>query len=173
MIGSEFRIQAKDKTGKAVQRFVTASSMANAREKAKTFTTSLGWTIVSIKKKKKFYYRVRRGTSFFDGYQYAYARDEVTSALKSLNFEVKVVRRQFDFQAAAPASELVSFIGSSARLLEQKLPYNEILQIMSTNVRNKHLRNALRQRAALRGEHAHLCVPLPPDYLCERHEAVP
>jgi type IV pilus assembly protein PilC len=45
---------------------------------------------------------------------------------------------------AASSEEVVTFIGTSAKLLEQKLPYNEILQIMSGHVRDKNLRSALK-----------------------------
>lgn len=144
MKGSEYRISAIGRNGKPVQRVVYAQSFFAAREKGKEFGRTLGLTSISIRKKKNFSYRVRRGNSIIDGVQSAYSKSEVTSALKQLGFEVRFVRRQFDIQFQAPASEIVSFIGTSARLLEQKLPYHEILQIMANNVRNKQLKGAIR-----------------------------
>lgn len=144
MRGTEYRVQAVNKSGKPVQRVIYASSFLAAREKANEFAKSLGLTNISIRKKKNFAYRVRRGNSIIDGIQSAYSKSEVVGALKQLGFEVKFVRRHLDIQFQAPASELVSFIGTSARLLEQKLPYHEILQIMAGNVRNKQLKAAIR-----------------------------
>ncbi|MBI3005404.1 MAG: type II secretion system F family protein [Ignavibacteriales bacterium] len=144
MRGTEYRIQAVNKSGKPVQRVIFASSFLGAREKANEFARSLGLSRISIRKKKNFSYRVRRGNNIIDGVQSAYSKSEVVSALKQLGFEVRFVRRHFDIQFEAPANELVSFIGTSARLLEQKMPYHEILQIMSGNVRNKQLKGAIR-----------------------------
>lgn len=123
---------------------MNASSYFAAREKANTLAQAQGWKIQSIHGKKTYSYRVRRGNNVLDGTQSAFTRDEVVTALKNLGFEVKFVRKQYDLQFQAPTGELVSFIGTSARLLEQKLPYNEILQVMVNNVRNKNLKGALR-----------------------------
>ncbi len=144
MRGTEYRIQAVNKSGKPVQRVIYASSFLGAREKANEFAKSLGLTKISIRKKKNFIYRVRRGNNIIDGVQSAYSKSEVVAALKQLGFEVRFVRRHFDIQFEAPANELVSFIGTSARLLEQKMPYHEILQVMAGNVRNKQLKGAIR-----------------------------
>lgn len=144
MKGIEYRILLKDRNGRTGHRFVNASSYFNAREKANTLAQAQGWKIQAIHGKKTYSYRVRRGNNVLDGTQSAFTKDEVVTALKNLGFDVKFVRKQYDLQFQAPTGELVSFIGTSARLLEQKLPYNEILQVMVNNVRNKNLKSALR-----------------------------
>ncbi len=144
MRGIEYRVVLKDRNGKTGQRFVTAPSYLAARERAKAMSVSQGWQVLSIHARKEYSYRVRRGENTVEGVQSAFSRDEVISALRNLGFEVRTVRRHYNFQFQAPGSELVSFIATSARLLEQKLPFNEILQIMATNVRNKNLKSALR-----------------------------
>jgi type IV pilus assembly protein PilC len=105
---------------------------------------SSGWKKVSVEAKKSYSYRVLRGSSQIDGVQSAYSRAEVTAALEKLGFTVKSVRRFYDIRFAASSEEIVTFIGTSAKLLEQRLPYNEILQIMSGHVRDKNLRSALK-----------------------------
>lgn len=141
---SEFRVDAKDKNGKPVQFYVMATNNGEARKKAKTQTGLRGGSVVAIRKKKTYVYRVKRGTKIVDGFQNAYSRDEVVKALESLRFDVRSVRRVYDFKGRAPITEVVSFVATSARLLEQKLPYAEVLQIMSTNVQNRYLRGALK-----------------------------
>ena len=142
--GIEYRIQGRDRTGKPVQGYLVATSTFAARKKAKSIAKAQQWSIISVRRKKNYAYKVRRGTRVIEGLQSAYSRQEVVAALKRLGFEVRSVRWYLDFRLRASSSELVTFIGVSAKLLEQKLPYNEILQIMSTNVRDKYLRGALR-----------------------------
>jgi len=141
---SEYRIQATDQSGRPIQRFITATSLFAARDRAKSLAKTHGWKLSSVRKKKSYTYRVKRGPSIIDGVQNAYSREEVTAALKKLGFEVRKVRRFYDIKMAASSDEIVSFIGTSAKLLEQKLPYNEILHIMAANVRDKNLRGALK-----------------------------
>ncbi|HWP82419.1 MAG TPA: type II secretion system F family protein [Bacteroidota bacterium] len=142
---TEFRIQGKDPSGKVVQGFVTATSYLEARRKAKSLAHARNLTLQSIRKKKNFAYRVRRGDKLIDGLQSAYSRSEVVSALKKLGFEVRYVRRHWDLRGKADSNEIVSFVATSAKLLEQKIPYNEVLRILSGNVKDKNLRGALRE----------------------------
>ncbi len=141
---SEFRIDARDRTGKAIQYFLMASTTREARKKAKQQTRSRGGSVLGVHKKKTYVYRVKRGSRYVDGFQNAYSRDEVIRALESLRFDVQSVRRVFDYKGRAPINEIVSFVGTSARLLEQKIAYAEVLQIMSTNVKNRYLRGAIK-----------------------------
>jgi type IV pilus assembly protein PilC len=118
--------------------------MLAARKRASALAKTYGWKKLSVSKKKSYSYRVLRGGSQIDGVQSAYSKQEVVSALEKLGFSVKKVNRFYDVRFAAAPDEVVMFIGTSAKLLEQKLPYNEILQIMAGHVRDKNLRGALR-----------------------------
>jgi type IV pilus assembly protein PilC len=144
MRGRDYRIDAKDRSGRPVSRYVTAYSYFAARGKANSLAKTQGWTITSVRRKKTFLYRVRRGASVLEGTQTAFSREEVIEAFKRLGYEVVSVRREFEFSSRASMSELVSFISTSAKLLEQKMPFHEILIIMSNNVRDKNLKRALR-----------------------------
>ncbi|MFH0991269.1 MAG: type II secretion system F family protein [bacterium] len=141
---SEYRIQATDQSGRTLQRFITATSLFAARDRAKSLAKTNGWIVNSIKRKRIYTYKVRRGANTIEGTQSAYSREEVTSALKKLGFEIKSVRRFYDIKFAASSQEIVTFIGTSAKLLEQKIPYNEILHIMAGNVRDRQLKGALK-----------------------------
>lgn len=141
---SEYRIQAIDQSGKPIQRFITSTSIHAARAKAKSLTKAYGWSRISVRRKKAYSYRVLRGATPIDGIQSAYSREEVVSALEKLGFKVQNVHRYYDIRFSASPEEIVTFIGTSAKLLEQKLPYNEILHIMAGNVRDKNLKSALK-----------------------------
>lgn len=144
LAGTEYRIQARDTSGRVVQRFIYATSYLQARKKAKTICELNKSTLVSLKKKRTYNYSVRRGNKEITGVQSAYSRQEVISALERLGFRVRFVRLAFDFKMAAASGEVVSFIATSAKLLEQKMPYTEVLRIMSNNVRDSYLKQALR-----------------------------
>jgi type IV pilus assembly protein PilC len=96
------------------------------------------------RKKKVYRYSVKKGSKTIEGYQNAYTIDEVKRNLIRLGFEIKYVRRHYEFQLQASTSEIVSFVVTSARLLEQKLPYSEVLQIMANNTKDRNLKGALR-----------------------------
>ncbi len=96
------------------------------------------------KKKKVYHYSVKKGAKTIEGYQNASSVDEVRRNLARLGFEIKFVRRHYEFQLKASSNEIVSFVSTSARLLEQKLPYSEVLQIMANNTKDKYLKGALR-----------------------------
>ncbi len=96
------------------------------------------------KRKKVYRYSVRKGTKTIEGFQNGYSSDEVKRNLIRLGFDIKYVRRHYEFQLQASSSEIVSFVVTSARLLEQKLPYSEVLQIMANNTKDKYLKGALR-----------------------------
>ena len=94
--------------------------------------------------KKVFRYSVKKGTKVIEGFQNANSADEVRRNLAKLGFEIKYVRRHYELQMRASSSEIVSFVVTSSRLLEQKLPYSEVLQIMANNTKDKYLKGALR-----------------------------
>ena len=141
---STFQIVAKDRLGRSTMTYISATSLQEAKKRAKAHPKLRDATIVSVRKKKTFAYRVEHGGKTIDGYQNAYTKQEVVAALERIGSKVKYVRRQLEFRLRAASNEIVSFIGTSARLMEQKLPYNEVLQLMATNVKDQNLKGALR-----------------------------
>ena len=139
-----YQIIAKEASGKPVQGFITAGSTSEARRRAKLHPRFRDTTLVTVRRKKNFAYRVRHGTKTIDGFQTAYTRQEVVAALERIGFDVRWVRRHYELRFRAASNEIVSFVGTSARLLEQKLPYAEVLQVMVNSVKDKNMKVALR-----------------------------
>jgi type IV pilus assembly protein PilC len=119
--------------------------MRDARRRAKAFLVFHNGKIQSVRQKRRYVYRVKRGAKIIEGSQSAYGRGEVVTALQRLGFEVKSVRRTYGFLQKAPATEVVSFVTQCAKLLEQKLPFHEVLYLMANNTRERNLRAALRE----------------------------
>jgi len=143
--GKEFRIQLKDGAGRIVQRFTFAPSYVAARRRAKAIADAGKASVHSVDRRKNYTYRVFRGSKAISGMQSAYSRKEVVHALERLGFKVGYVRLTLDVRFKASTAELVTFVGTSAKLLEQKLPYAEVLRIMANNVRDGFLKGALRE----------------------------
>ena len=97
-----------------------------------------------IEKKINYEYRVRQGDRIIEGSQSAYSKEDVVTALRRLGFEIKSIRKRRSFFTQAPASEIVGFVMQSAKLIEQKLPFQDVLQLMANHTKEKNLRGALR-----------------------------
>jgi type IV pilus assembly protein PilC len=140
----EFRVSAQDRAGRALIKYVMAASYFEARAKAKEWVSRNGSQLVRIDKKRTFVYKARRGDKLITGTQSAYSRAEVIAALKRIGYQVQSVYTPFSLKFSAPASDIVGFVSQSAKLLEQKLPFNEVLILLSENMSNKTLNQALK-----------------------------
>jgi type IV pilus assembly protein PilC len=140
---NEYRVTIRDAAGKITRRQIVASSVQQAKKRASTFLAR-GSTIKTIEKKINYEYRVRQGDRIIDGSQSAYSKEEVITALRRLGFQIKSIHKRRTFFSQAPASEIVGFVMQSAKLIEQKLPFQDVLQLMANHTKEKNLRGALR-----------------------------
>jgi type IV pilus assembly protein PilC len=141
---NEYRVVIRDPSGKITRRQIIATSVDQAKRRATTFI-SRGSVIQSIEKKNSYEYRVRQGDKIIEGTQSAYSKEEVTLALNRLGFKILSVRRRRAFFSKAPSNEIVSFVMQSSKLIEQKLPFQDVLQLMANHTKEKNLRGALRE----------------------------
>jgi type IV pilus assembly protein PilC len=140
---NEYRITIRDAAGKITRRQIVASSAEQAKKRVSAFLAR-GSTLKKVEKKINYEYRARQGDRIIEGFQSAYSKDEVITALRRLGFEIKSVHKRRSFFTQAPASEIVGFIVQSAKLIEQKLPFQDVLQMMANHTKEKNLRGALR-----------------------------
>lgn len=140
----EYRISAQDRAGRALVKYVMATSYMEARTKGREWVARNGAELLKVEKKRTFVYKARRGDKLITGTQTAYSRAEVVAALKRIGYQVQSVYTPFSVKFAAPPSEIVGFVSQSAKLLEQKLPFNEVLILMADNIRNKALNQCIR-----------------------------
>lgn len=147
---NEYRLQAVDTQNKPIRGMIQAASLAEARKKAKSIASARGIRLVSVIGRKTFIYKARKGDKVINGEQIAFQREDVNAALQKIGYKVIYVRRKlFDFQLQyrrrIPSSEIVSFLGSCAKLLEEKLPFSDVLQVLTSNVKHTGLKNALKE----------------------------
>ena len=100
-----------------------------------------------IEKKSTFLYKVKKGNEKpITGEQKAYTKKEVEDALSRLGYQViSVNKKLLDYNRTPPTSEIVTFVKISSELLDQKLPYNEILTLLMNDTENKTLRDTLKE----------------------------
>lgn len=143
----ELRFNAVKPNGQAISGTMTSPTYAEGKKKIKAVAEKNQLKLKSIEKKVTFLYKVRRGNEKpITGEQKAFTKAEVTNALHKLGYQVLSVNRKLlDFNLKPPQQDVVSFVKLSADLLEQKLPFSEILTLLMNDLENKTMRETLKQ----------------------------
>ncbi|KAB2926068.1 MAG: type II secretion system F family protein [Bacteroidetes bacterium] len=144
----EFRIDGVSLSGKPVQGIINADTIKAAKEKAAQMARERKFKVSNVHPRTTFLYRVKKGNEKpIDGEQKAFTKQEVTDALSKMGYQVVYVRKKmFDGKGGkVPPIEVVSFVRVSADLIRQKLPFNDMMQMMINDIQNKTLREAIRE----------------------------
>ncbi len=142
----EFRIEGVTSGGKPVQGILEAESARAAKSKASQMAEQRKFKLLHVIPRSTWVYKVQRGTEKpITGEQKAFTKGEVQEALQKMGYRVIYVqKRLFDFKAKPPSTEIVTFVRVSADLIRQKLPFNEIMQLLANDIQNRTLRNAIK-----------------------------
>lgn len=143
----EVRFNAQKNNGQAITGNLSEPTYKEAKQKIHKLAEKHQLKIKSIEKKSSYIYKIRRGKEKpIVGEQRAFSKDEVANALRKLGYEVVSVNKKLlDFNLKPPPQDVVSFVKISAELLEQKLPYSEILTLLINDIENKTLKETLKQ----------------------------
>jgi type IV pilus assembly protein PilC len=144
---AEFRYQGLAISGRMMQGIITARSKREAKKRAEEIARQRRFRLQSLDRKATYAYKVRKGKeNAIAGQQKAFTADEVRRALEKMGYTVlSLQKRLFDIKVKPPAKDVVMFIRLSADLLREKLPYDEILNLLGNDVDNKTLRQAIRE----------------------------
>ena len=142
----EFRIEGITVAGKPVQGLLEADTLRSAKQKASQLATQRKFKLLHVIPRATWVYKVQRGAEKpVTGEQKAFTRAEVEDALHKMGYRViRVQKRLFDFKPKPPSTEIVTFVRVSADLIRQKLPFNEILQLLVNDIQNRTLREAIK-----------------------------
>jgi type IV pilus assembly protein PilC len=143
----EFRIEGLTTTGKPIQGIIEADNPRSAKSKAQIMANQRKFKIVRLLPRATFIYKVQRvGEKPITGEQKAFTKEEVQDALSKMGFRViSINKKTFDLRMKPPITDIVTFVRVSADLIRQKLPFNEILQLMVNDIENKTLRETIRE----------------------------
>jgi type IV pilus assembly protein PilC len=142
----EYRIEGVTSSGKPVQGVLEAESSRSAKLKASQLAKQRKFKLLHVIPRATWVYKVQRGTEKpLTGEQKAFSKAEVQEALQKMGYRVIYVQRRFlDFKPRPPATEIVTFVRVSADLIRQKLPFNEIMQLLVNDIQNRTLREAIK-----------------------------
>lgn len=144
---AEFRFLGVASNGKMVQGVISADTSSEAKKKIKKMAAQHKVKINKIQKRKTYIYKVQKsGEKPITGEQKAFTKQEVQQALTKLGYQVLRIQPKIGFLTLKPpAADIVTFVRLSADLLREKLPFNEVLQLLSNDLNNPVLRDAVRQ----------------------------
>jgi type IV pilus assembly protein PilC len=143
----DFRFVGVSNTGRTVQGVIAADTGGEAKKKIKTLANKHKVKISKIQKRKTYIYKIQKnGDKPVNGEQKAFTKQEVQQALTKLGYKVLKIQPKIGFMLMKPPmADLVTFVRLSADLLREKLPFNEVLQLLSNDLSNPVLRDAVRQ----------------------------
>ncbi len=158
----EFRIEGLTPAERPVSGIINADSLGLAKQRAQALAKEKRFRIIRVVGRSTFLYRVRRGDEkAITGEQKAFTKEEVRDALQKMGYKVLSVNRKLlNFKPKPPASEIITFVRVSADLMRQKLPFNEIMQLLINDVQNKTLRDTIRDinQELKQGRDSETCV---------------
>jgi type IV pilus assembly protein PilC len=134
-------------TGHTIRGTIAARDKNAAKTAVARLESKESFTLRSIIQERIFAYQVQKGSERpVRGEQRAFEKSDVETALWKMGFRVLSVHRKFYFfKLAPPTRDIVVFIRICADMLKEKLPYDEILQLLITDTTNKSLKITLRE----------------------------
>ena len=143
----EIRFTAQKPNGQVISGSLSEPTYSEAKKKVQKLAEKNLLKVQSIEKKNTYLYKIKKGREKpIKGEQRAFNKEEVTAALRKLGYEViSINRKLLELNFKPPQQDIVSFVKISAELLDQKLPYSEILTLLVNDIENKTLRETLKQ----------------------------
>jgi type IV pilus assembly protein PilC len=153
-MAKEFKFEGIAQSGQSVQGTLTASSKSEAKKKVAELAEKNNFRSQDLKQRRTFLYKVEHPNGeVVKGEQKAYSKEELESALEKMGLEVVKVRKKlFDFQRTPPKDDIIMFVRLAANLLKEKMPFDEVLNLLVGDVSSKSLRQVIRDiNADLKG----------------------
>jgi type IV pilus assembly protein PilC len=143
----EIRFSAVNLNGQTITGNLNAPSFKEGKLKISKIVEKKKLKLKKVEKKSTFIYKIRKGNEKpVKGEQKAFSKEEVEKALTKLGYNVVSVNKYlFEYTPKPPAQDILSFVKISSELLEQKLPYSEIMTLLVNDLENKTLRETLKQ----------------------------
>ena len=144
---TNFKYIGETNNGQVISGVIAVTNLPAAKRAVKLLQIKKFFRLKRIIREKTFLYKAQRSKEKpVLGEQKAYERSEVESVLRKMDYRVLYVRRKlFSLNLTPSYKDIVIFIRICADLLREKLPFDEILQIMNMDIENKSLKKAIRE----------------------------
>ena len=154
MAVKEFRFSGIGQSGQPVQGTVFAPSRRAASKKVESLSEKHQFRQQGIEQRRMYIYKVRHPNGqVIKGEQKAFSTEELSTALRKMNLEViSVNKKLFSSQRKPPQGDMIMFVRLAANLLSDKLPFDEVLNLLVNDVSSRSLRQVIRDlNADLKG----------------------
>ncbi len=144
----EAKFSAQKSNGQIISGVITNDSYWEIRKKIKEIALKNNYRIKKIEKKSTFRYKVRsrnQNEKPIIGFQRAFNREEVAEAFRLLGYEIISIRKKLIEVTAKPShAEILNFVQITSDMLEESLPFSEILTFLINDTTNKVLKETLK-----------------------------
>ncbi|MFH1008188.1 MAG: type II secretion system F family protein [Candidatus Latescibacterota bacterium] len=141
----EFRYQGVNLSGKLVRGVLFTTDKKEAKRRIEEIASSRKFRVTAIQKRGTFTFKVQKGMDKpVLGEQKAFSKGEVEAALRKMGYRViRVQKKLLDFNMKPPADDVMLFIRLSADLLAEKLPYDEVLQLLASDAQSRAMKDTI------------------------------
>lgn len=154
MAVKEYRFNGVSQAGQPVQGTVFAPNAKTAKKRVEALADRHAFRTDSLEQRQTYLYKVRHfNGKVIDGEQKSFSEDELRTALSKMGLEVlKIQKKLLDIQTKPPQGDLIMFVRLSANLLKEKLPFDEVLNLLVNDVSSRSLKQVIRDlNADLKG----------------------
>jgi type IV pilus assembly protein PilC len=146
MAVKEYRFSGQGNNGQPVQGTVFAPSKRAAKQKVQALSEKHGFRTRDVQERSVYMYKVRHPNGkVVNGEQKAFSEEEISSALGKMGLEVlRVNKKLFDSQRKPPRGDMIMFVRLAANLLKEKLPFDEVLNLLVNDVSSNSLKQVIR-----------------------------
>ena len=154
MAVKEYRFNGIGQSGQPVQGTVFAPSRRAASKKIESLAEKHHFRQQGVDERRMYIYKVRHPSGqVIKGEQKAFSAEELSTALRKMDLEViSVNKKLFSTQRKPPQGDMIMFVRLAANLLSDKLPFDEVLNLLVNDVSSRSLRQVIRDlNADLKG----------------------
>ncbi|OZC01645.1 type II secretion system F family protein [Rubricoccus marinus] len=143
---AEFRFSGTAASGKSVSGTVYAPNRKAAQQKVKSLSDKHAFQLQELEKRAMFHYKVKHPSGkVVKGSQKAYAEDEIRNALARMGLEVVSVNKELiSLNRKPPTGDVIMFVRLAANLLMEKMPFNEVMTLLMSDISSVPLKQVLR-----------------------------
>jgi type IV pilus assembly protein PilC len=146
----EFRFNGVSAIGQPVQGTIFAPNKRTANRKVTDLADRHKFTLRDLEERTFYRYKVRHPNGkVITGEQKAFGPEEIEKALSRMGMEVLSVQKKLlNFQTKPPNGDVIMFVRLAANLLSEKMPFNEVLNLLVADISSSALKQTIRDLSA-------------------------
>lgn len=151
---AEFRFKGVSIQGQPVQGTIYAPNKRAATAKVTSLADRHKFTLRGLEQRASYRYKVKHPNGkVVSGEQKAYSSEEIERALSRMGMEVVSVQKKLlNISSKPPNGDVIMFVRLASNLLNEKMPFNEVLNLLVADISSASLKQTIRDiNADLKG----------------------